>query len=636
MRPYLAIIRDSFHAAFASRILWIVLICIAVLLLALAPIGYQEVFTIEFGRQDINSRSRLTGLLGQGLESEQETPAKRIAKALPAEFQTKINDSIKKDQRGPDSGEFAEAFNPLLDSESWYDAELWGKTQRLRELRELDEQETDDLSEKARQRRARLRIEAALPGAFRASSDKSIQITYGFLETPIELPFTKVFFADFLNQFVYPAVLNFLLGVGAVFVGILVTSPIIPDMFQPGALHLLLSKPVSRPALYLSKFIGGCAFVFLCVMLLVSGLWLISGTRLDIWNIRLFYSVPVFVFLFVVYYSVSALAGLHWQSAVVSVAVTVVFWFMCFFVGTASGIFEELVAEPARATRVTILNDEVLVASRNGSLQRIDEQGTRQQSMIVSMFGNQDGAVEPLRLDDGRIVVRRGGGRGIGDEAKLIIFDPEENWKEIPGVDLPNGTEKLFQAPDGGLLAISSVGVFHSPADKLRLDPETEEKSGGLFGGFQKMLGNVSSGFQPVLPANFSVYSPADFAYIESSGDLVLYSAGRLNRFAYQAETKKWELAKAIELEGDNMLPTKITATEDAIVLARKGEPLKIYGTSDLDFRTEFPFDDTYSVGSLKSAPDGSYARSAFDGQIPSEDRLGLTANREQPAPLPK
>ena len=42
--------------------------------------------------------------------------------------------------------------------------------------------------------------------------------------------------------------------------------------------------------------------------------------------------IPVFLFMFLVYYAVSALTGLVWKSPIISVVVTVLFWIACFVV----------------------------------------------------------------------------------------------------------------------------------------------------------------------------------------------------------------------------------------------------------------------------------------------------------------
>ena len=67
MLPYLAVIRDSFHAALASRMLWVAFVAIWLLLAALSPIGYREDFTTTFRGQDFHNGTRMKAMLAQGL-----------------------------------------------------------------------------------------------------------------------------------------------------------------------------------------------------------------------------------------------------------------------------------------------------------------------------------------------------------------------------------------------------------------------------------------------------------------------------------------------------------------------------------------------------------------------------------------
>ncbi len=48
MKPYLAIIADSFREALASRVLWILLVLITLVLVALLPLGYRAEQMTEF------------------------------------------------------------------------------------------------------------------------------------------------------------------------------------------------------------------------------------------------------------------------------------------------------------------------------------------------------------------------------------------------------------------------------------------------------------------------------------------------------------------------------------------------------------------------------------------------------------
>lgn len=613
MRSYLAIIADSFHAAFASRVLWFVLAAILLFLIALAPIGYHEVFTVEFTAADIHSSDRLTGLLASALTDDRPSAARRVAMALPEDLRAEVLAAAEPDEAGPMPYRYAAAFNALLSSDEWHDAELWRTTPRLRELRELDEQPDDQIGQRLRMRRARLRLEAALPGAFRPRPERSLVITYAGLETPQALPIRRQQFADMLNQHVFPRILYYLLGVGAVFVGVLVTSPIIPEMLQPGSLHLLLSKPVSRPALYLSKFIGGCAFVLLCVTLLVCGLWLIAGWRLEIWNHRLFYCIPILVFLFAVYYSVSALAALRWRSAIVAVVITVLFWFVCFLVGTTASVFDEWVTGPATVSSLAVTGDTAVVATASGNLQRLGPAQAAYQPLVGSDLGHGYRVLGPVRLADGRVVAARTLQHQFSffgpEDVHLIIFDPEKEWAQMPGIQLPVGVTEIRAAVDGGLFASGTGGVFHAAGDELRLDTDSEDTesatAGGLFGGIQRLLGNAARGFTPVAPPSLALSPPSSFATIPGSHDIIVYTRGRLARLSRQGDGTGWSIAAETMTAGDHTLAAQIAATANHSILARQGEPLRIFDLDSLEAGRELPFLASVSIAAMHSSPDG-------------------------------
>lgn len=649
MRPYLAIITDSFRAAFASRVLWIMLAAIVLFLLILAPFGYREIYTVDFNRRDINSLDRLAGMLAEGLEADRDSPAKRIATALPADFQKELRAKVEGKDSNLDRSRFVSAMNDLTESDEWFSAETWTGTLRLAELRELDELDGEQMEDRLKRRRARLRIEAALPGVFRPRPDRSLQITYAVWETPGELPFRKERFTEIMNQFVLPTILNLLLGVGAVFIGILVTSPIIPEMFQPGSLHLLLSKPVSRPALFIAKFIGGCAFVLLCVSLLVSGLWLIAGLRFDIWNGRLFYSIPVFVFLFAVYYSVSAFAGLHWRSAVVSVVITVLFWLGCFVTGQIAGISDGFVTGPAKVKLTAPLEQGVLTVSNANALQYLAADQSEQKPIITGQFGNVSRILGPAVLADGRVVATTSFQQGFGsfgNEEPLKIFDPQADWKEEIGVTLPRGTMQIMAAADGGLLALSTNGLYHIAADNL-LQPEEEanaDKPRGLFAGIQNLLGKQTSAFAKVTPPTIGFVAPARMVPVANTNDVIVYSAGSIYRVSPTNESdagestataggsalaggEPWKVvASTILSDGDNTLPVTLAATTTHTVLARKGEAIRILNSESLKLLSEIEFPDNQSV--VDMVPSGDQATVLL---LLSTHRVSEIALRDEP-----
>ena len=56
MRPYFAIIKDSFRAALASRVLYVLLIFITLLLLVIAPLHIRETLDWQLPDRGLNSQ----------------------------------------------------------------------------------------------------------------------------------------------------------------------------------------------------------------------------------------------------------------------------------------------------------------------------------------------------------------------------------------------------------------------------------------------------------------------------------------------------------------------------------------------------------------------------------------------------
>jgi len=74
MRPYFAIIKDSFREAMASRVLWVLLGLISIVLVALAPLTYREVTTVGIQSKEIEGWPGST----RGARSWADLPARAI------------------------------------------------------------------------------------------------------------------------------------------------------------------------------------------------------------------------------------------------------------------------------------------------------------------------------------------------------------------------------------------------------------------------------------------------------------------------------------------------------------------------------------------------------------------------------
>jgi hypothetical protein len=617
MRPYLAVIIDSFRSAFASRVLWVALAAIYFFLIALAPIGYKEVFTTTFRWPDFANGTRMKAMLAKGINEldgvaqdadetvVRETPQGRIARSLPDELQRNLQRVAEGHEVRIRLDVFADGLNELYASDDWYDARVWESTPRLRELRELESLPPGELTEELRQRRARLRIEAALPGVFESRGSRSIALTYAGIAFPTIFQVEKAQFQLLLNHFALRMIIDWVLGFAMIFLGILVTAAIIPDMLQPGTLHLLLSKPVSRSLLFLAKFLGGCAFVFVCVSQLIIGLWLISGLRLDVWNARLLWCIPVCVFLFAVFYSVSAVAGLRWRSPILAIGLANLFGAGCLVIGLAGSISDSFITERDRISGLAVSGDAIVAATRGGNLRRYDDATRQWVSLFPDDGSSRDRIIPPVTLADGRIVTARvRGGRlnvfGSG-ATPLLLLEPSTSRPPQPSIELPAGTAELFALADGALLAANSGELMIAEAKTIRHDEPEEPAepedtaqevatapaspqaafSAGPFGAWLpkliKMMGGPSDGFSSILPERVSLVAPSSVVLGASGSEVLVYSGGKILRLRRPEATGGEEAAAGwiVDAQTETVTsnePVWLGVIGDVIVLLRGGE----------------------------------------------------------------
>ncbi len=387
MRPYLAIIKDSFRAAFASRVLYVLLGLITLLLLALAPIHYREVLDWKIKRDqhlpdpallverlverkdDPDSRgiARIWDLLPEDLHEKLIAIVKRDdAKAQEAKALTSTGSGVqiefKDDDQPHGSGglrtssqpegnpledfpvydSLVEELNNIIQDRDFYREEDWSDLviSVSPEAQELIESGVESLSEERSRRLNRLLIADALGSAIQNGAATALDFYYLFWKMSIfSTNTTHQQFATTFSSTIPWFFDKFVMSIG-LFIAILVTANIIPETFDSGSLNLLLSKPVSRWGLLVSKFIGGCAFVALCGAYLFAGTWLWLGLGMGIWDRGILFAIPVYILVFAIYYSVSTLVGIWYRSAILSVILTAIFWAVCFGVGYSYSLLD--------------------------------------------------------------------------------------------------------------------------------------------------------------------------------------------------------------------------------------------------------------------------------------------------------
>ncbi len=145
-----------------------------------------------------------------------------------------------------------------------------------------------------------------------------------------------------LGRLVYQLENTLLNGIGAwvlLLAGVIVTAGFVPNMLRKGAIDLLLTKPISRPLILFYKYLGGLLFVFLLTAVTVGGVWLVVGLRTGVWAPGLLWCIAGITFYFAILYACSTLVGVLTRNAIVSIVLTIVFWFLVWLIGTLYGVF---------------------------------------------------------------------------------------------------------------------------------------------------------------------------------------------------------------------------------------------------------------------------------------------------------
>lgn len=644
MRPYLAIISDSFRAALASRVLWAAFLAIWILLATLVPIGLREDYTTTFRWFDVYNGTRMKAMLAQGIvdPDSRDQPLGRIAHAVPEELRRELRRVGEGDEVRIRIKLLTDALNGLIESDAtlgdraanspktlleeptdepesgWYAADAWTGTVRLRELRQLDEVADSELSDSLRRRRSRLRIEAALPGVFESRSARSVVLTYAGLQFPTDFQIDRVQFDTLFNQFVIPLLVNWLLGLVLVFLGVLVTASIIPDMLQTGSLHLLLSKPITRSGLLISKFIGGCAFVTLCVSQLVLGLYLIAGCRMEIWNGRILWCVPISVVIFAVFFSVSILAGLKWRSPIISIAAAGALAAVCTVVGIVGGVINARVVAPDRIIGMATAGDELFAATGGSGLMHMHTASQRWSPVIESEAGSHDRVLRPVTLDDDHVMtarIRNGRFNPFGSGSlDLVVLSRSDGWAPQPSLRLPTSTERLLGVDDQTVIAINAADLLatnrNSILEAAGVEPTaapnktdsietTEPVAAAVSSGSGQSMGSVSSwlkslvtmqggateSFTSILPADVVLTPPFRVTRVLGQPSLLVLTGDRLQRIGPNGGQagKPWTTTARADLQRavDRAVPVIACSSQWAIV-AQGDLPVRVFDASTL------------------------------------------------------
>jgi hypothetical protein len=171
------------------------------------------------------------------------------------------------------------------------------------------------------------------------------------------------------------------LGVGfwlswlSTILALLSTASIFPDL-ATGGVDTMLSKPVGRTRLFLTKFASGLLFTALQVLVFAVLAFLVMGVRGGTWEWGVFVVVPLMVVFFSYLFCVQAVVGLLTKSPIAAVIVTLLFWIFIFLVHSG----EQFTLVGRTASRLEIAGIEKQLASlqteeaKQGLLEPLEEQ----------------------------------------------------------------------------------------------------------------------------------------------------------------------------------------------------------------------------------------------------------------------
>jgi ABC-type transport system involved in multi-copper enzyme maturation permease subunit len=651
MKPYLAIIYDSFIEAAQSRVLWALIVAWVIVLSAVAPFGLVEGTTHEVQSDQILDRAKLTEILIEAANGKATPAQMAVWNVMKPGFQQTIieRQAVKRAGRIA-MGELADGLNSVLDNADLYSEEAWPTAARRGALKDLLVA-GKELSPVELQHRNRELLQLAFPGLIRSGESNLIWITYAGIKFNEPLPgiIKRKQIRPLFEAIVLMAVFKLGVGLVGILIGIIVTSPLVPDMFQAGSMHLLLSKPISRSGLLIAKFIGGAGFVFLNFSILLTGFYFLVGWRLGFWNQGILLCIPLLVFVFMIYYSVSMLVGLIWKNAVVSIVVTMLFWGICTVLGITYGVMRVVVTHTPEINHLVPLEDSVLTVSNNGQIRMWDRHASKWHEAYGTSFVDESvfGPFsltkyhsllfgKPRRLDFGtalqsedvqlKIVNLRNDMAGSSNATKAEEKDSKtskrsENSNPVPlwsdkrvdgGPAFPPRTRRIIVWNDT-LAVLAERGLHY-----LDIDAATGEdkQDSSMIASLSKLFGNKKDNNYPLMtPEDWMPEPPLDLAWSEARKEFVVFSKGKL--IVLEAtDDRNFQPTPAIDLE----LP------DDSLALLASNNRIALLATSAsgvLRVDLDDPSNKSFITGTEKIVP-RSLIASSVDGTFGLLDRDGV------------
>ena len=641
MRAYVAVIKDAFRAAVAAKLLYVMLVLITLFLVILAPLSFRTMRSSRMRQPDLRQPIAIATRLLEAKQSPESHPwDARVWERLSERTQERIQAYVEPESTGEPGEEFDRInqlerlsgslvldFRDLISDETFYDPAVFADLELNEEGQDLLEQ-LDSLSNEESARLNRLLLEAIYSLELAKSPATVIRFTYLGMEMPAESMVITQRELQLFSTITIPWILDKLVLSIGVLIAILFTANMVPETLEPGSLNLLLSKPIRRWGLFLSKYLGACVFSLLNALLLFVGIWFLLGVRLDIWNIAFLTCIPLYVFVFAIYYSLSAFVGLVFRSPILSVVAAILFWAFCFGIGVSHDLISTMVEAGApgqlivdsgqvvkfdRTDRGSVLDpstQEWTEAFRSPDMEEVPAflRGLMPGSPMMGLTYDSQGE----RFFGAQVPFSELGTR-FSTTRYVVMARAENDWLAEQKMKAPAMTRAVFQDSDGSLLFVTYRGrVFRLPVDQIdefdanqKLDevgisPLTDDDD-------QKDDGDVLQYFTDISP--LGTLPPEEIEWIswdESTRRMVFYGNGRLTLLHWDGDRFQWS-------DRDRYgLPREVSARAIAVggdhVWIGVGNESIFDVALESGIVTEYPWPSQANIVSLIGAVDGSRA----------------------------
>ncbi len=192
-------------------------------------------------------------------------------------------------------------------------------------------------------------------------TSKGVSVLFGAYSIDNEFIVADSVFAQYFYMMIFTDYLvPWWLGLFALVLALISVCPVFPDFLKSGSIDVAVSKPVSRVTLFLVKYLGCLLFVAVQVLVFCVIVYLAQGLRVGLWNVQIFWAVPLLTFVFSLIYCVAVLVAVWTKSTLFSLLMALLMWGVTLMVQwTEMFVYNEAYLKPAIGVSIDYGTGEV-------------------------------------------------------------------------------------------------------------------------------------------------------------------------------------------------------------------------------------------------------------------------------------